>query len=92
MVSRNHGNRFQSHALITTLFVPIEVHLFSLLNLEREFHVYQLKRNRDTHAYLLIVQNPKFSGSNPAEVDEYQHKSSGRDFKPWVPSPRFQAR
>ena len=44
-------------------------------------------------------RDPRFAGSNPAEVDGFfsgrknpKHKSSGRDFKPRVPSLRFQAR
>ena len=53
-------------------------------------------------------RDPRFAGSNPAEVDEFfkdvktlntspgrknpEHKSSGKDFKPRVPSLRFQAR
>ena len=36
-------------------------------------------------------RDPRFAGSNPAEVDP-KHKSSGRDFKLGVPSLRFQAR
>ena len=42
---------------------------------------------------------PRFAGSNPADLDGYfsrrknsEHKSSGRDFNPWVPSLSFQAR
>ena len=39
-------------------------------------------------------REPRFAGSNPAEVDGFfqEHKSSGRDFKPGVPSLRFKAR
>ena len=44
-------------------------------------------------------QDPRFAGSNPIEVDGFfsghknpEQKSSGRDFKLWVPSLRFQAR
>ena len=44
-------------------------------------------------------QDPRFAGSNLAEVDEFfsgrknpEHKSSGRDFKLGVPNLRFQAR
>ena len=44
-------------------------------------------------------QDPRFVGSNPAEVDGFfsgrknpEQKSSGRDFKLGVPSLRFQAR
>ena len=44
-------------------------------------------------------RDPRFAGSNSAEVDEFfsgrknpEHKSSGRDFKLGVPSLRFQAR
>ena len=40
--------------------------------------------------------DPRFAGSNPAEVIGFfsdcknpEHKSSGRNFKPWVPSLRF---
>ena len=43
-------------------------------------------------------RDPKFAGSNPAEVDGFfsgrtnpEHKFSGRDFKLDVPSLRFQA-
>ena len=45
-----------------------------------------------------LPQDPRFADSNPAEVDGFfqdkypEHKSSGRDFKPWVQSLRFQAR
>ena len=41
--------------------------------------------------------DPRFVGSNPAGVNGFsehknpEHKSSGRDFKPGVPSLRFQA-
>ena len=35
-------------------------------------------------------RDPRFVGSNPAEVNE--HKSSARDLKLGVPSLRFQAR
>ena len=45
------------------------------------------------------LRDPRFVGSNPAEVDvifsrrkNVEHQSSGRDFKPRVPSLRFQAR
>ena len=44
-------------------------------------------------------RDPRFAGSNLAEVDEFfserknpEHKSSGSDLKPWFPSLRFQAR
>ena len=44
-------------------------------------------------------RDPRFASSNLAEVDEIfsgrknpEHKSSGRDSKPGVPSLRFQAR
>ena len=44
-------------------------------------------------------RDPRFAGSNPAEVDGFfsgrknpEHKSSERDFKLGVPSLRFQAR
>ena len=44
-------------------------------------------------------RDPKFAGSNPAEVNglfsgrkNLEHKSCGRDFKLGVPSLRFQAR
>ena len=44
-------------------------------------------------------RDPRFVGSNPTEVNGFfsgcknpEHKSSGRDFKLWVPSLRFQAR
>ena len=44
-------------------------------------------------------RDPRFAGSNPTEVDgyflgrkNYEHKSSGRDFKLGVPSLRFRAR
>ena len=44
-------------------------------------------------------RDPRFAGSNPAEVDGFfsgsknpEHKSSGRDFKLGVPDLRFQAR
>ena len=42
-------------------------------------------------------RDPRFAGSNPAEIDGFsgsknpEHKSSGSDFEPWVPSLRFQA-
>ena len=43
--------------------------------------------------------DPRFTGSNPAEVDGFfsgrkipEHKSSERDFKLGVPSLKFQAR
>ena len=39
-------------------------------------------------------RDPRFAGSNPAEVDgrkNPEHKHSGRDFKLGVPSLRFQA-
>ena len=44
-------------------------------------------------------RDPRFAGSNPAEVDGFfsgrkspDLKYSVRDFKPWVPSLRFQTR
>ena len=44
-------------------------------------------------------RDPRFAGSNPAEVDGFfsgrknlEQKSSGRNFNPLVPSLRFQAR
>ena len=42
-------------------------------------------------------QDPRFTDSNPAEVSNFsrrknpEHKSSERDFKPWVSNLRFQA-
>ena len=43
-------------------------------------------------------RDPVFAGSNPGEVDgflqdvkNHEHKSSGRDFKLWVLSLKFQA-
>ena len=45
------------------------------------------------------LRDPRFAGSNPAEVDGFlsghknpEHKSSGRDFKSGVLSLKFQAR
>ena len=40
-----------------------------------------------------LPRDPRFAGSNLAEVDRFfpEHKSSGRDFKLGVPSLRFQA-
>ena len=45
-----------------------------------------------------LPSDPRFAGSNPAEVDAFfsgrknpEHKSSRRDFKLGVPSLRFQA-
>ena len=42
------------------------------------------------------LRDPRFAGSNPAEVDGFfsgrkdpEHKSSGRDFKQGVPSQRI---
>ena len=45
----------------------------------------------------VLASRSKVAGSNPAEVDGFfsrrknpEHKSSGRDFKSWVPSLRFE--
>ena len=47
---------------------------------------------------LCSPRDPRFAGSNPAEVDGFfsvrkkpEHKSSGRDFKLRVPSLKFQS-
>ena len=48
---------------------------------------------------LKLPRDPRFVHSNPDEVDVFisglktpEYKSSGRDFKPWVPSLRYQVR
>ena len=39
-----------------------------------------------------LPRDPRFAGSNPAEVDGlFQYKSSGRDSRLGVPSQRFKA-
>ena len=78
------GRYSNSFAIRTTLFNERTHYLWAIINLFLTKIIIGL-------GVTCSPRDPRFAGSNPAEVDGFfsgrknpEHKSSGRDFRPWV--------
>ena len=86
---------FSSYLIIIIIIIIIIVIVIKILNLELGFMCSLFSPPRWCRGNI-SPRDPRFAGSNPAdffqEVKILSTSSSGRDFKPWVPSLRFKAR